>query len=619
MAQPAQDLSFKVLNLLSRERGVYGLRNGDHERYRHHCSNKLHRLRQVTGLTSGKGKVYKKPPPLTPESVTDVRHLQLILFSAERALAHSHEFKALLGKPSAPHAARKEQISWLRRALKFSTSLYAAAQHLASASPARLSQRTLAEITIYHLSVRAELNFERVQYADVLADLAARRRLLNTLADAAKDSYDQALAAEFIDLYDPLIRFSAYKLGRAESHDIDGVVADIDADLMEEALPGLAKLVDGLRSEVGSAEIEAGRRTLDAVEFAGDKVELRNAEIVQAMLRVQEALGKLKGKSDTGKGRGMKGWDRVLGVLGDAEGLARHLVEDHENSASASLRSTRTAESLSLAHQYIVFLLLSNRIRRDLLLVDSLSASQPALSADPTVFTIPGGRAKVEEAIKSLAAIVKLYDTVLQSLNQLRNLAIVEEKDGVRRAAEGVSSYFHATKEYYLARLHTVHPTPSYASAVQLLSLAGENVAQAREALFNSDVPLQEQVVEISRDDVDSLDKRVQALDLAAKRALFAQTVTKPVFFDTAFNYIDLPMEDLLEHAGKGAPKVAPVQAQAAISTPEVVHAPVARPAAVARERTREATPQPAEAAEAPKQPQQQQKGWLGGWFGRGQ
>lgn len=485
-----------------------------------------------------------------------------------------------------------------------------------------MSQRTLAEITIYHLSVRAELNFERVQYADVLADLAARRRLLNTLADAAKDSYDQALAAEFIDLYDPLIRFSAYKLGRAESHDIEGVVADIDADLMEEALPGLGKLVDSLRAEVGSAEIEAGRRTLDAVEFAGDKVELRNAKIVQAMLRVQEALGKLKGKSDSGKGRGMKGWDRVLGVLGDAEGVARHLVEDHENSASASLRSTRTAESLSLAHQYIVFLLLSNRIRRDLLLVDSLSASQPSLSADLTVFTIPGGRAKVEEAIKSLAAIVKLYDTVLQSLNQLRNLAIVEEKDGVRRAAEGVSSYFNATKEYYLARLHTVHPTPSYASAVQLLSLAGDNVAQAREALFNSDVPLQEEVVKLSPADVDSLDKRVQALDLAAKRALFAHTVTKPVFFDTAFNYIDLPMEDLLEHAGKGLPKVAPIQAQAAIATPEVVHAPVARPAAVARERTREATPQPVEAAEAPKQQQQaqqQQKGWLGGWFGRGQ
>lgn len=78
-----------VLNLLSRERGVYGLRNGDHERYRYvsglgvvlgvadelrrHCANKVHRLRQVTGQTSGKGKVYKKPAEVTAESVVDAR------------------------------------------------------------------------------------------------------------------------------------------------------------------------------------------------------------------------------------------------------------------------------------------------------------------------------------------------------------------------------------------------------------------------------------------------------------------------------------------------------------------------------------------------------------------
>lgn len=62
-----------VLKLLSQERGVYGLRNGDNERYRRHCSNKLHRLRQVTGTTSGKGKVYKKPAPIAEGNVKDVK------------------------------------------------------------------------------------------------------------------------------------------------------------------------------------------------------------------------------------------------------------------------------------------------------------------------------------------------------------------------------------------------------------------------------------------------------------------------------------------------------------------------------------------------------------------
>lgn len=174
------------------------------------------------------------------------------------------------------------------------------------------------------------MQFEKQQWAECLTDLSARRLLLSTLSEAARDSYDQALAIEFIDQYDPLIRFSAYKLGRAESHDIDGVVSDIDSEMMEEALPGLAKLMEGLRSETGVEEMEAGRKVLEDVEFAGEKVELRSAEIVGVMLKVQDAVGRLKGKVDGGRGGGMKGWDRVLSVIGDAEVVAKRLLDDHE-------------------------------------------------------------------------------------------------------------------------------------------------------------------------------------------------------------------------------------------------------------------------------------------------
>jgi len=245
-------------------------------------------------------------------------------------MTHSHELKALASKPGSPKTTRKDQISWLRRAVKISTSLYKISSSLAIDSSSKLSQKTLAEITIYHLSLRAELAFEHSNWAEALTDLAARRKLLSTLSESARDSYDQALAVEFIDQYDPLIRFSAYKLGRSESHDIDGVVKDIDSEMMEESVPGFGSLVEGLRGETGAEEMEKGRKTLEDVRFAGEKVAMRNAEIVEVMLRVQESLGKLKGKADSGSGRGMKGWDKVLSVLGEAEGVARRLLDDHE-------------------------------------------------------------------------------------------------------------------------------------------------------------------------------------------------------------------------------------------------------------------------------------------------
>lgn len=78
--------------------------------------------------------------------------------------------------------------------------------------------------------------------------------------------------------------------------------------------------------------------------------------------------------------------------------------------------------------------------------METMASSSTALPTDPATFKIPGGRIKTEEAVKSLAAIVKLYDTVLQSMGQLRSLAVVEEKEGVRLANEGLEAYFHATR-----------------------------------------------------------------------------------------------------------------------------------------------------------------------------
>lgn len=122
---------------------------------------------------------------------------------------------------------------------------------------------------------------------------------------------------------------------------------------------------------------------------------------------------------------------------------------------------------------------------------------------------------------------------------------------------------------------------------------------------------------------MSELETRIKSLDLAAKQALFAERIPKPVFFDNAFNYIDFPMDDLLVKAGR-----APVPAEKPKSTTTttgsavesvaetVVHQvekaaeEVKKTVVGGRERTKESTPAPETQGEKP-------KGWLGGWFGR--
>jgi signal recognition particle subunit SRP68 len=203
---------------------------------------------------------------------------------------------------------------------------------------------------------------------------------------------------------------------------------------------------------------------------------------------------------------------------------------------------------------------------------------------------------------------------------------------------------------YHLARLHSIHPTPSYASAIRLLARSSKLAEQAASSLFSSGLQLAEEITPIPRENVEALQKRVVALEVAAKRALFAERVEKPVFFDTAFNYVELPMDELLVRAGKEpqGQHEAEGQGQGVLAQAAKAVQSVAPAAAVERVKgvvrsTRESTPavqaptakagsrqavqmdddddeeEEEEGAQGQAQGQRQgKKGWLGGWFGRG-
>ncbi|WWC97187.1 hypothetical protein V866_004066 [Kwoniella sp. B9012] len=647
------DLSFPLLSLLSKERAVYGLRNGDHERYRRHCTNKIHRLRQTTGQTCGKGKQYKAPPKLDIEAIKDIRHLQLLLFSAERALAHSHEIKSQLSKNTSTGStgangshgpgSKKDQISWLRRSLKSSTELFDLINNLSEGTHdnVKINQRTKAEMTIYHLSVRSELSFEKSDFGACLTDLVVVRKLLMVLNENSKNSYDEALTNEFIDLKDPLIRFSAYKLGRSESHDITGIVNDLDNDTLQESLPGFDKLVQGLKKELelDSNDIQKDRIKLDDTTFAGEKIEFRNPELVKIMASVQEVLNKFESKKSNKKNNktSLKGWDKVLTVLGEAEVIARRLKDDHEASGSStSLRSTQITSSLNLAHAYIVHLLLSHRIKRDLSLIDALSSNlNGTIPSNVGDIKIKGGKIKIEEVVKGLGGIIKLLDTVLQSLRGIAELSIVQEKEGVRVGVEGLEGYYHALKCFQLARLHCLHPTPSYSSAISLLERSVVSLRQSRSLLVDPPIEIEESIITIPKESIDSLEDDLHKLDIASKKGLFSQSIEKPVFFDMAFNYVDIPFDELEVLSGKKEKQSAgsAVTDNLAMAKDKTVEGLKK----LGRE-TRETTPavefRPSPSASVSKTKDDEaeeeeegsrgqggegnKKGWLGGWFGRG-
>ena len=118
---------------------------------------------------------------------------------------------------------------------------------------------------------------------------------------------------------------------------------------------------------------------------------------------------------------------------------------------------------VQFVHVYIVYQLLSRRIQRDLLLISTLlSSHRPQTTRrgegakDKSEGSSKYSKPKKEQVDSRLyPALVKLLDTVLQSLNQMRTLSIVDESPDVAAATEARIGYIRGARfAYFLNHIY---------------------------------------------------------------------------------------------------------------------------------------------------------------------
>ncbi|KAH9855810.1 hypothetical protein C2E23DRAFT_882593 [Lenzites betulinus] len=637
---------FQALQIANEQRNAYGLRYNDYERYRKHCYNRTHRLRSTLKMTYGRGRDFKKLPPINLETVKD-GHLQLLLFEAERAWAHSQEMHqeslklaatAKTSKGAAAEAAeksssanRKHATRRMRRSIHWATQLLSHCQALYAQG--RLSAEDLAQVTAYTLILNGRFLRQRFDFEDALVQLSVARNLLDSLADAAPTSRAQALAVSFADEVGPEIRHCAHELRRDKAYDVDAVVADIAPKHRNTLVPGCDALLAQLGKDTGGAAEERGK--LKELLWEDEPVPIRNPELVDVLLKVQEAEEKLvqsrkaeeKGPTAPGakgekKAKGVQGarskrggvasYDAILLALSEAEDVSRKLVEAHKISGATATAGTR---DIQFVHAYIVYQLLSRRVQRDLLLTSTL------LHQLHTAQRSHLGRRKVQVDARLYPAIVKLLDSVLQSLEQMRTLTIVDESPELASAVEARLAFTKARRCYYHAWCYA--PLKKYAETLALAQHASLNLREARSTLavtietdpINDGEP---PFYALTLADLDRLEEELALDSTSFKTDWYAynggaldaessKTHKKPLFFDIALNYINLDMDRLQERAGKAPAK------------PEVV-APVSQQPTEKKSVPSRAKVEQVERAATP-EPSAEARGGLssllGGWWGR--
>jgi signal recognition particle subunit SRP68 len=185
---------------------------------------------------------------------------------------------------------------------------------------------------VYTLILNGRFLRSRDDFQDSLAQLSVARNLLDHLAEYATNSRDQALATLFADEIGPEIRYCAHQLGHKKSYDIDVIVKEISEKHRNSLVEGCDNILVRLKQESNTGSKEASRKKLGSLVWEGAPVPVRIPELVDALLKVQEADArvnstKVKGWSETSTKRNVAAYDAVLLALSDAEDVARKLSE----------------------------------------------------------------------------------------------------------------------------------------------------------------------------------------------------------------------------------------------------------------------------------------------------
>ncbi|KAH9949444.1 hypothetical protein B0H21DRAFT_727886 [Amylocystis lapponica] len=652
MAQTSTDgkVTFQALSLANEQRNAYGLRYNDFERYRKHCANRTHRLRSSLKMTHGKGKEFKKLPPLKLDAVRD-GHLQLLLFEAERAWVHSQELNiqtmqaSIIAARHDPNSDAGRKRASLRRHATSRLPPLALSSPLCCLPPL---PEDVVQATIYTLILNGRLFRERHEFDDAIVQLSVARNLLDELVAKAATSREQALAIAFADEIGPEIRHCGHELRREKAYDIDAIVAEVSGEHRNEIVEGCDALVASLGKSGEDAALE--RKKLEPLMWEDEPVPVRNPELVDVLLKVQDAERRLeeagkpeqksaqpvpteggKKRGKIGKGtrskRGVAAYDAILLALSDAEDVARRLVEIQQLNASTLSAVTAGTRDIQFVYAYIVYQLLSRRIQRDLLLISTLLHQSDAArhaNAGQKSTAGPSKQPKPQVDARLFPAVVKLLDTIIQSLDQMRILTIVDESPDLASAVEERISFTKARRCFYLARCYA--PLKKYAEALALMQHAELHLREARSTLsiLADTDPITagpSPFYPLSEPDVARLESEVVSDSLSFKTAWFTynggtldgapKTFKKPLFFDIALNYVQLDMDRLQARAGKAKPPPRPPAPSAqAVLKPQVTEKKTMLRAKV-DEIERVPTP------EAPEPARGGLSTLLGGWWGR--
>lgn len=450
--------SINVLQLLKSSQMQHGLRFGDYTRYRRYCTARLRRLYKSLKFTHGRGKYTKKP--ITVSTVTEVRFLHLVLYTAERAWSHAMEKRQL---PDGPNARQRSYlIGRLRKAVKWATLF-------AELCAVKGDSRTSLEAEAYASYMKGNLLFEQDQNWDIALKNFRSARVVYEELGKYGDLDNQVLCRERVEELEPSIRYCLHKIG--------------DSDLQASELVHIGE-TEGPALDLFKAKLEAvmaearSQQAASMTEFhwLGHRFPISNAKTRVSILKAQELEKELYDRMEGAlpAEKRLAVFDKIFAAYHEARGSIR-------NDLATAGNSENIKDDLSGLDKAIGAVLGQRTIERNQLLV-SIAKSKLSKARD-----------EKNEKITKPEELVRLYDLLLQNTADLSDLLSSgrdrkEEEVALSEECELKSLIFRAERCFFLAKSYS--SAGKRTEAYSLFSLArslAENALKKLQGVANYD------------------------------------------------------------------------------------------------------------------------------------
>jgi len=410
------------------------------------------------GLIQGEKKKFNKKD-VTESLLKDAKHLHIPLVTAERAWAYYMQLKF---EANAEPRKKFHMINRLRKARKYAEQLDAIC-----ADSSLVDARTKLETKAYHCWLTGTLYFETSRWAEAQGMLTQAKTIYDSLSQAVGEE-EGSLFKQKMDEITPSLRYCAYNIGDTSAKE----------DLISMRGGTVGMELDTLISQTR----EQQAATLQDVEWRGRKMAVKQEKVRIFLLSYQESDEELTKARDSGAKLAV--YEDLLLQCKDAlQALREDLVEDPEF-RTRQQQSSGKVGSQHFLYTYLQYTRHSITLSRNSVLLESMRAQLE-------------GREKPTDGKKIVKPqdVVRMYENIIQSLNEITTLAGLEEDETMKQSNQLKITYYRAFRSFYMAKAFIF--AQKWAEAMAIFQKTQEYISKVKK--FNTCLKLLSALIYLSK------------------------------------------------------------------------------------------------------------------------